>query len=74
MFLSKIAKTFMFWRDDFLDLPVPTDEDRDKPAPKPDIYGPLWLIITYIILLGLAANLNDYFASGAHSTSFHFHP
>lgn len=64
----------MFWRDDFLDMPPQETEDLDKPAPKPDIYGALWLIITYIILLSLAANFNDYFGHGAHATTFHFHP
>jgi hypothetical protein len=64
----------MFWRDDFLDMPPQETQDLEKPLPKPDIYGALWLIITYIILLSLAANLNDYFGHGAHATTFHLHP
>ncbi len=38
----------------------------------PDLYGPLWLTITYIILLTLCANLNDYFSFGANPTTFKF--
>jgi hypothetical protein len=37
----------------------------DKPKKGPDLYGPLWLTITYIILLALCANLNDYFSFGS---------
>ncbi len=29
----------------------------------PDLYGPMWLTITYMILLMICANLNDYFIS-----------
>ena len=36
----------------------------EKPKKGPDLYGPLWLIITYIILLPLCANFNDYFSFG----------
>ena len=25
------------------------------------MFGPLWIIVTYVIILGLAANLNAYF-------------
>jgi hypothetical protein len=37
----------------------------DRPKKGPDLYGPLWLTITYIILLALCANLNDYFSFGS---------
>jgi hypothetical protein len=46
--------------------------DSDAPddaESQPDMYGPLWLTITYIILLGLTSNINNYFAN---STSFTF--
>jgi hypothetical protein len=33
------------------------------------MYGPLWLSITYIILLGLASNINNYFLD---TTTFTF--
>ena len=32
---------------------------------RPDLYGPLWLTITYIILLALCSNLNEYFSNGS---------
>ena len=38
----------------------------------PDLYGPIWLIVLYTIVLGLAANLNDYFSLSSHSTIFVF--
>jgi len=38
--------------------------DTDGRNSTPDLYGPLWLTITYIILLIICANLNDYFISG----------
>lgn len=38
---------------------------EDRPRKGPDLYGPLWLTITYIILLALCANLNDYFSFGS---------
>jgi hypothetical protein len=46
------------------DADVPEDIDS-----QPDLYGPLWLTITYIILLGITANINNYFAN---STAFTF--
>jgi hypothetical protein len=32
---------------------------------RPDLYGPLWLTITYIILLTLCSNLNEYLSNGS---------
>jgi hypothetical protein len=30
----------------------------------PDLYGPMWLTASYMILLMICANLNDYFILG----------
>ena len=38
----------------------------------PDLYGPMWLIVLYTIVLGFAANLNDYFSLSSHNTTFVF--
>ena len=38
--------------------------DVDGRNNTPDLYGPLWLTISYMILLMICANLNDYFISG----------
>lgn len=70
VFLKKICKTFIVCKDDFLEMTDIADDDRV--APRPDIYGPIWLITTYALLLALAANLNTYYAFGGHPTSFHF--
>ena len=39
---------------------------------KPDLYGPIWLIVTYTIVLGMASNLNDYFSLPNHNSPFIF--
>lgn len=39
---------------------------------KPDLYGPIWLIVTYTIALGIASNLNDYFSLPNHNFAFIF--
>ena len=39
---------------------------------KPDLYGPIWLIVTYTIVIGLASNLNDYFSLPNHTYPFIF--
>ena len=49
-FVNRTFRSFLFWRKDFLSY---LDE--------PELYGPLWIAVTYIIFLGLAANLNNYF-------------
>ena len=38
----------------------------------PDLYGPMWLIVLYVIVLGMAANLNDYLSLPVHNTLFTF--
>ena len=39
----------MIWKDNF----VQYEEE------KPELYGPLWMTITYIVVLGLASNINE---------------
>ena len=39
---------------------------------KPDLYGPVWLIVTYTVVLGIASNLNDYFSLPNHNVPFIF--
>lgn len=41
----------MFWSDRFLQLSEGNIE----------MYGPLWLTLAYVIILGVASNLNEYF-------------
>jgi hypothetical protein len=38
--------------------------DHDGRNNSPDLYGPLWITVSYAVLLILGANLNDYFISG----------
>lgn len=40
------------------------DTDVDGRNNTPDLFGPLWLTASYIVLLTICANLNDYFISG----------
>jgi hypothetical protein len=37
--------------------------DIDGRNNTPDLYGPMWLTTTYMIVLMICANLNDYFIS-----------
>ena len=37
--------------------------DIDGRNNTPDLYGPMWLTATYMIILMICANLNDYFIS-----------
>lgn len=37
--------------------------DVDGRNNTPDLYGPMWLTATYMIMLMICANLNDYFIS-----------
>lgn len=37
--------------------------DVDGRNNTPDLYGPMWLTCTYMIMLMICANLNDYFIS-----------
>lgn len=60
LFCKKFGHTFLVWRSDFLSIKDENAAENDES--QPDMYGPLWLSITYIILLGLAANINNFFA------------
>lgn len=51
VFLKRVFSTFLIWKNNFLSI------DNEKT----ELYGPLWLTFTYVIILGLAANLNEYF-------------
>lgn len=55
VFLKRILNTLLFFKGDFFSL----NEG------KPELYGFLWLSITYVIILGIASNLNEYFAYGS---------
>jgi hypothetical protein len=48
------------------------DETIGDDKSSADLYGPLWLTVTYIIILGLCANLNDFFAQGGKVNDFTF--
>lgn len=51
VFLKRLFSTLLFFKSDFLTI----DEG------KTELYGFLWLTLTYVIILGLASNLNEYF-------------
>ena len=36
------------------------------------MYGPIWLIVTYVVVLGFTANLNDYFSLSSNNIPFTF--
>lgn len=51
VFRKRALSCFMVWRNNFLTI----GEGRTE------LYGMLWMSITYIVILGFSANLNEYF-------------
>ena len=72
MFKKKLIATLKFWKNDFLEIENVDEDDPDAQPMGPDLYGPMWLIILYTIILGLAANLNDYLSLPNHNKPFVF--
>jgi len=72
MFKDKLIRVFSFWRNDYLEMVQVDEEEPDTPPLKPDLYGPVWLIVTYSIVLAIASNLNDYFSLPNHNAPFIF--
>lgn len=72
MFKEKVSRVFSFWRNDYLEMVQIDEEDPDAMPLKPDLYGPIWLMVTYSIVLALASNLNDYFSLQNHNLPFVF--
>ena len=72
MFKKKLIAALKFWKNDFLEIQNVDEDDPEAIPLGPDLYGPVWLIVLYTIVLGLAANLNDYFSLPAHNALFVF--
>lgn len=51
IFLKRFFATFLFWKKNFISVG----------GGKPDLYGPIWMTLTYVIVMGFSANLNVYF-------------
>lgn len=51
VFLERVFYPFLFWRNEFLKI-------NDG---KPEKYGVVWILFTYVIIMGLSSNLNLYF-------------
>jgi hypothetical protein len=49
---------FSFWRSDFLNIA----------HPQYDLYGPLWISITYACLLAISGNIAAYWANSFHDS------
>jgi hypothetical protein len=54
VFLQRILNALLFFKGGFFDIG------------KAELYGFLWLSLTYVIILGIAANLNEYFTLSVH--------
>jgi hypothetical protein len=73
MFFRKLRAVLTFWKNDFLHICLDEkDEKGEYLYHTPDLYGPVWMIVTYVVIVGLAANLNDYFSLAAHNVPFYF--
>ena len=72
MFKKKLCAALKFWKNDFLEIENVDEDDPDAIPQGPDLYGPVWLIVLYTIVLGLCANLNEYFSLPAHTAIFVF--
>lgn len=59
IFLKRFFAVFLFWKKNFLAVG----------GGKADLYGPMWLTATYIILMGFMGNFTVYLVD---SMSFEF--
>lgn len=53
IFLKRVLGVTQFWKSGFLNVG----------GQKTELYGPIWMVATYVLTAGVAANLNSFFTT-----------